>query len=268
MFMQEKIERVPTYIKGLDSEIEGGVPKGFVNLVCGLTGTMKSSISFNIIYNEARLKGKNALYISIEQSFNNFSMHLRSLGIDISKINLALASINSSKLSYVSKPKKGVGTIIFLDIPSVREKVIQTSRYGGLITIISELINKLEKSLKYDHVVLDSLNALYAISEIKKPRKTLFDIFEFLRTKNLTSYLILEVDLDRKSYGQYGVEDYLADSVIFVDVAKYERVVQREISVVKMRATKSNINVFTLSFDKGQFKAVHGGKTPIIEFGE
>ena len=261
--MKQKIERVPTYIKGLDREIEGGIPKSFVNLIYGTTGTMKSSIIFNILYHEA-LKGKNSFYISIEQSFDNFSMQLSNLGIDISKVNVALADINSSKLNFVNKAGKKAGTIIFLDIPSIREKIMKTRKLGEALTtmVVTSTIDKIKKAISYDYFVLDALNALYAISEIKKPREMLFDLFEFLKTRNLTSFIIQEVTGDNEASG--GVEDYLADSVISVDAARYDRIVQREVLIKKMRATKSNINVFTLEFKKGHFEASMAGEIPII----
>lgn len=264
--MERNIERVPTYIKGFDQGIEGGIPKGFVNLICGFAGTMKSSIIFNIIYNEAMLKGKNSLYVSLEQSFENFSMQLSSLGIDISNINIALADVTSAKFEYLDKQKKDTGTIIFLDIFSTREKVIQTRKYEGeLFTFLRDTISKAEKNLKFEYFVMDGLNALYAISEVKKARETLFNIFQFLRDKGLTSYLILEANVEDRDYG---IENYLADSVIEVNLARYDRVVQREIVIKKMRATKANINVFTLEVEDGQFKATHGGKIPVIDFSE
>lgn len=263
--MPQKIERLPTYIKGIDKEIEGGIPKGFVTLIRGVAGTMKSSVAFNILYNEARLKGKSSFYISLEQTFENFSMHLSNLGMDLSKINVALANIDTSKLDYINKVGKDAGTIIFLDVPYIRENLIKTRKMGEVITVmfLSKLIDKLQKSLRYDYLVLDSLNALYALSEIKKPREMLYNLIESLRSKGLTSYIIQEVTSGKDSEG---VEDYLVDSVIFLDTARYDRVVQREILIKKMRATKSNINVFTLTFDKGQFTATEGGKAPVIEF--
>ncbi len=261
--MAEKVERVPTYIKGIDEEIEGGIPKGFVNLVYGVAGTMKSSIAFNIIYNEA-LKGKNSLYISVEQSFENLAMQLNNLGIDLSKVNIALAKLDSSKLEYINKGGKNAGTIIFLDIPSIRERIIKTRKLGEALSsmIVSSTIEKTKKVLEYEYFVLDSLNAVYAISEIKKPREMLFNLFEFLKITGLTSFIIQEVAADNVAYG---IEEYLADGVIFVDLARYHRVIQREIIIKKMRATNSNVNVFTLDFKNGQFKASMGGEIPLVE---
>ena len=45
-----KIKRVKTFIKGLDKEIDGGIPKGSIVMIAGKPGTMKSSLAFNILY--------------------------------------------------------------------------------------------------------------------------------------------------------------------------------------------------------------------------
>jgi KaiC/GvpD/RAD55 family RecA-like ATPase len=42
-----------TYIRGFDEEIEGGIPQGHVVLVAGPPGTMKSSLAYSILYNNA-----------------------------------------------------------------------------------------------------------------------------------------------------------------------------------------------------------------------
>ncbi len=71
-----ELQRIPLYIDGLDEKIEGGIPKGHIVLVCGSAGTMKSSVSFNTIYNEAAINGKIALYISLEQSYPSLLNHM------------------------------------------------------------------------------------------------------------------------------------------------------------------------------------------------
>ena len=74
--------RIKTYIEGLDEQMEGGIPEKHVTLVCGVAGTMKSSICFNIIYNEA-LRGKNSVYITLEQSAQSLVDHITNLGFDL-----------------------------------------------------------------------------------------------------------------------------------------------------------------------------------------
>ncbi|MFB6196921.1 MAG: RAD55 family ATPase, partial [Halobacteriaceae archaeon] len=80
------MRRIKTYINGLDSNIQGGIPAGHVSLISGEAGTMKSSVCFNILYNEA-LHGTNGLYISLEQSHTSIIKHMRNLGLDLDAIN-------------------------------------------------------------------------------------------------------------------------------------------------------------------------------------
>jgi len=80
-------KRIPIYIQGLDEHIQGGIPEGSVVLLSGISGTMKSSLCFNIMFNEA-LKGKNALYVTLEQSSQSLLVHVENLGFDFTKVNI------------------------------------------------------------------------------------------------------------------------------------------------------------------------------------
>ena len=62
------VERLKTYIKGLDPHLEGGLPKGHILLFAGQPGTMKSSLAYSILYNNAKENGINGIHISLEQS--------------------------------------------------------------------------------------------------------------------------------------------------------------------------------------------------------
>ena len=58
-----KVNRVKTYVKGLDEVMEGGIPEGSVVLVAGKPGTMKSSFAFNILYHNANKEDKSGVYL-------------------------------------------------------------------------------------------------------------------------------------------------------------------------------------------------------------
>jgi len=36
MSQEPDIERIGTYVKGLDERMEGGIPKGHITLICGV----------------------------------------------------------------------------------------------------------------------------------------------------------------------------------------------------------------------------------------
>ncbi|MCK5038723.1 MAG: circadian clock protein KaiC, partial [Thermoplasmata archaeon] len=83
--MAEK-ERVKTYIQGLDEQLNGGIPKGHVCLVSGMPGTMKSSVAYNILHNNAKHGGKKGLYISLEQGRDSLIEHMDGLGMPIDEV--------------------------------------------------------------------------------------------------------------------------------------------------------------------------------------
>lgn len=258
------VQRVPTYVKGLDERMQGGIPAGSVVLVSGVSGTMKSSLAFNIMYNEA-LKGKNGIYVTLEQSSDSFITHLESLGFDLGKINLAVVSSTAELDSKVSGLDSEKSTIVLADMSVMRKGV--SRRIGveasSLVSMVRNFVTMMKKH-NGSIFVLDSLSAFYIMSKFETPRHDLFDFFAFLRDSGITSFLISEMPLRRDRYGEYEVEEFLADGVIKLDLVERQRKVTREISVVKMRATKCSNDVFSLEFDKGGFSALYGGQPPLI----
>ena len=66
--MSDATERIPTYIMGLDEQMQGGIPKGHLCLVAGSSGSMKSSLGFAMLYNVV-LEGRTfGIYVTLEQS--------------------------------------------------------------------------------------------------------------------------------------------------------------------------------------------------------
>jgi KaiC/GvpD/RAD55 family RecA-like ATPase len=255
--------RIPIYIEGLDDQMEGGIPEGHVVLICGTAGTMKSTVSFNILYNEA-LKGANSLYFSFEQPYNNFLQHLFNMGYDLEKINFNVISDLSNLTKEIKKSEKG--TIFFLDISAIR-KELKKSRAGSgdWVNAVENITKKVKALIDLKLIVLDSLSALYIHADFKNPRQKIFFIFETFRDLKITSLMISEMQLDKKKYAEYEVEDFLADGVIVLHLTERHRKVTREISVAKMRGTSCNHNVFSLIYKKGKFKAMYGGEIPLIE---
>jgi len=265
----EEVKRVPLYIQGLDENIQGGVPQGYITLVCGTAGTMKSSVCFNSVYYEAAVKNQIALYISLEQSYASLLNHVINMGYDLSKVNVLL--INdltnlSAQLSQLKNSKRG--SMIFADLGCIRKEIkdikISTTANTGWINVIKNLIKRIKTEVGLNLFVLDSLSALYVLSKFENPRIELFYIFEFLRDLNVTSFLISEMPLDASKYSEFGVEDYLADGLVYIRLSQFRRAVVREVSVVKMRSTQVNTDVFSLEFKNGRFMALYGGQNPLL----
>ena len=262
----EELKRIKVYIDGFDEQLQGGIPEGYVTLICGTCGTMKTSVAFNILYNEA-LDGKTGLYVSLEQSAKSLLEHAEKMGYDLSKINLIVMS-DISKLKAIIKSIKSAkgGSLVISDLGAIRKQIKGTKigPSGDWLNVIKNIIKKIKQEAKCDLFVLDSLSAFYVLSSFDDPRTKLFYIFEFLRDVELTTFLVSEMPLDKSKYSEYEVEDYLADGIIFLQHTEKFRKVIREISVVKMRATDCNTDVFTLEYKNKKFYALHGGKPPLV----
>lgn len=226
-------DRVLTYIDGFDSKIEGGVRKGHVVLLAGTPGTMKSSIALNMLYNNVRKRGMNALYISIEESRESLIEGMGKLG---------MGSIDENKFFIV-------------DIGKLRLEHTDADIGRDWFKILKEYLRKKVENEGVEIVVIDSLTAVYSLTHIQSPRQELFHFFGFLKRLGVTTFLISETQQDGQAFGPFH-EDYLADGTIllkFVDVGESD--VQLRIRAVKMRHSKIHHGYLTLLYRNGLFMA-------------
>lgn len=226
-------QRIKTYIEGLDEKMQGGIPAGSVVLLVGEPGTMKSSVAFNMLYNNAKDNGINGLYVTLEQGTKSLSKHMTGLGMN---------------------PEDVGEKIEIVDIGLIRKKLTQL-REQSWVQVFKMYTKNLKESSDYNLLVIDSLPVLEVLARFENPREELFHLFEWLRDLGVTTFLITEMNPDSKAYAEKG-EDFLSDGIMYLRMQETGDVsVQRQIRLVKMRATEHNTDYHTLLFDNGQFKA-------------
>jgi KaiC/GvpD/RAD55 family RecA-like ATPase len=225
---------------------------------------MKSSVCINILYNEA-LQGRDGLYVSLEQTHDSLITHCENLGLDLDKVNLIIVDDLATLESKVKQGGQG-GKFILVDVGAIRKEIkdARVADNKSWLNVIKNIIRKVKSAVGIERFVLDSLSALYVLSRFENPRIELFYIFEFLRDLGLTTYLISEYNVDEESFGEYGIEDFLSDAIIHLRLTEFRRSVVREIRVVKMRATATNNDIFSLEFKNGKFQALYGGQNPLL----
>ncbi len=262
-------ERMKLHIEGFDEELGGGIPLNTVTLVAGTTGTMKSSLCFNILFNEVRLNKKIGLYISLEETFESLMGQMLSLNfdlkaIDVVKIGYDFSELRKNKDRLLKNPAKG--GLIISDLGLVRRELAgkELAPNENWFHITKALIKELKELVGLDIVVIDSMSALHVLSQLENPRVTLFYFFEFLRDLQVTSFLISEIPHDESKLSTFEEEPYLADGLLKLTTTDRHRKVSREISMVKLRSTNANLDVFTLEFKGGKFRALYGGQVPLV----
>jgi circadian clock protein KaiC len=227
----EKMERIKTYIGKLDEQLEGGIPKGTVSLLCGTPGCMKSSLAYSILYNNAVKGNVKGLYITFEQEENSFKEQMQTLGMTEESENLDI-----------------------VDHIMIEEYVDVDMRFeANSIRKAKCYLDDIVQEKDTDLVVIDPLNALYTLTTIKNPRRELYRFFTELRQMGLTCFIISEIHQGDNRFSKYGVEDFLSDAIIHLDCRREKDMLERYIGVIKMRYTNHNLQYFPLFYNKSGF---------------
>jgi len=225
-------DRVKTYIRGLDEQLQGGVPREHVVLIAGKPGTMKSSVAFNVLYSNAK-EGRGGVYVTLEQSRESMLDNMAGMGMDIKGLEKHMS---------------------VLDLAMIRKKLKQLSKQSW-IEVFRMYVNNLKKSMNLDLLVVDSLPVLKVMAKFSEPRDELFRFFEWLRDLDITTLLIAEMEQDSNRFCDHG-EDFLSDGIIHLDLRREDRIVNLFLSVVKMRKTGHKRGYFPLIYVDGGFEIV------------
>lgn len=227
------LERVKTFIEGFDSRIDGGIRKGHIVLIFGSPGTMKSSISMNLLWNNSRKSGLKCLYISLEETKQSLMESMKQLGfwpVDDSSFTIS-------------------------DIATLRLEHEEADSGRDWFKILEEYIKKRVDAAGVDIVVLDSINAVFSLNRVENPRQELFHFFGFLRKMNITSFIISELKPGSEEISAYG-EDFLADGTFALRFHQVgEADYQLRIRCLKLRHSRVEHGYLTLIFKDGAFSA-------------
>jgi len=227
------MKRVKTYIHGLDDILQGGIPEGHIVLLAGEPGTYKSSVAFNIIYNNVRSDKHVACYITLEQGRESLIQQMSQMGMDVNSMGTNLSIV---------------------DLALIRKNLEKLGQQSWM-QIFKTYACNLKENIDYSLLVIDSLPVLTILAEFQNPRVELFHFFEWLREMNITVILISELKMGKEEYSIMG-EDFLSDGIIMLKMEKVSDVnMQRRIRVVKMRSTEHSSDFFTLLFGKAGFTA-------------
>lgn len=223
------VQLYKTYINGFDKELGGGIPDGHIVLVSGSPGTMKSTIAYNMLYNNVRDKGIAGAFISLEQSKKSLLFHMARIGMN---------KTFGDKLSI-------------LDLVKIRKSVKEVQAKNWLDILKNHLI-LLKRQNPYKMLVIDSLPVLEIISGVKDRRTELFYFFEWLRDLNVTALVVCEISPDPYLLHD---EEFLADGIIYLSMEKIGDIdIHRRIRCVKMRGMDHNTSIFTLEFKDNIFR--------------
>lgn len=219
-------EIVPTRIDGLDTVLGGGIPRGSLVLVCGTPGTMKSTLCYTTMYNNA-VEGEKGLYISLEQDGEHLRRSMAKLGMHDNDDN----------------------RVYILDLGTIRRELADKEVNKNWTQMLVNVARQAVQEDRYTMLTIDSLEAFYALANLENPRRELFHLLNEIRELGVTAFIITEVPVGSKVLTRNG-EDFLADGMIVLQhVEVGETDVQLRLRVVKMRQMGHSPGYFAVHHD-------------------
>jgi len=230
--------RIPTYITGLDERLGGGVPRGHIVLVSGPAGSLKSTLAYRILYHAAVDRGLSGLYLSMEQSRKSLMGQMSAFGMDAARAK----------------------TLNVIDVRGLRRELETNSMQPHWLLGLREQLTRYKAELGCDLLAVDSLDALYALTPFENPRNEIFQFLEELRDLEATVFLISEMPADRRTFGAYNVEEFLADGILHLRIKEVDvgltTSVRRFVAILKMRGVEHDMDYYPLLVQKGRFEIV------------
>jgi len=202
-------ERVPSGIDGLDSLIEGGFLRGDVILLAGRTGSGKTIFSVQFIYNGAVEYGEPGVYATFEEDARTLKRNMLKLGFDLEKVE-----------------KEGLVRVI--DLEGLKGE--------GLGANIDYIMGTL-REINGKRLVIDSLTAFLAgCTEGFEYRTFMHLVYRMLKAGKYTTIMTCSVPTGARTLG-LGIEEFIADSVLFLENVVDGLELRTRFLIHKMRGT-------------------------------
>ncbi len=220
---QVRMAKTPTGISGLDKITNGGLPAGRTTLIAGGAGSGKTLLAMEFLVGGIEKFDEPGVAMTFEETGEELTTNLASLGHDLKKLE------NQKKL--------------ILDYVHVeRRQIEETGEYDleGLFIRLDHSI----KAINAKRVVLDTIEVLFAgLRNEAIVRSELRRLFRWLKDRGVTAVITAEAG-DGTTLTRHGLEEYVADCVIFLDHRVNEQISTRRIRVVKYRGSTHGTNEY------------------------
>ena len=222
------LSKCMTGIKGLDEITGGGLPQGRPTLVCGGTGCGKTLLAMEFLVRGALVYDEPGVFISFEEESEELIKNFSSLGIHLNDLG-------------------DQGKIILDHVHVDRSELEETGDFDleGLFIRIGFAID----SIGAKRIVLDTLEALFSgISNEVILRAELKRLFQFLKSKGVSA--IITGEQGERALTRHGLEEYVADCVIFLNHKVANQIATRRMRIVKYRGSAHGTNEYPFLIDE------------------
>ncbi|HEY9871937.1 MAG TPA: circadian clock protein KaiC [Candidatus Obscuribacterales bacterium] len=232
------IHKIRTMIEGFDDITHGGLPSGRTTIVSGTSGTGKTMLAAQFLYNGISYFDEAGVFVTFEESPSDIIKNAYGFGWDLQKL------INEGKLFILDASPDPEG-----------QEVVGNFDLSALIERIQYAIRK----YKAKRVSIDSVTAIFQQYDAASVvRREIFRLVARLKLIGVTTIMTTERVDEYGPVARFGVEEFVSDNVVIVrNVLEGERR-RRTMEILKLRGTshmkgeypftitKQGINIFPL----------------------
>ena len=212
------VPRTATGIEGLDRLIQGGVPRGSVNLLAGPAGSGKTLLATQFAFYGASRFDEAVVYLALEETRESVERVMAGFGMDVA-------------------PLEKSGKFVLVDLGAIRAGHGADASPVGLREI-EDFLRSCIASIQARRVVIDSVCGVsLRYRNLWDLREEMFAFTRFLRDVGVTS-LILTESPESGRLTRFGIEQFLSDSFIHLALEDVKGELRRTLTVRKMRFTK------------------------------
>jgi circadian clock protein KaiC len=211
------VPKIRTMIEGFDDISHGGLPVGRTTLLSGTSGTGKTLISIQFLYNGITYFDDAGVFVTFEESPQDIIKNARSFGWNLQQF------IDEGKFFILDASPDPEG-----------QDVVGNFDLSALIERIQYAIRK----YKAKRVAIDSMTAVFQqYDAISVVRREIFRLVARLKQIGVTTIMTTERVEEYGPIARFGVEEFVSDNVVIVrNVLEGERR-RRTIEILKLRGT-------------------------------
>ncbi|MEB3212946.1 MAG: circadian clock protein KaiC, partial [Leptolyngbyaceae bacterium] len=215
--MGEGVQKIQTMIEGFDDISHGGLPIARTTLVSGTSGTGKTLIAVQFIYNGIIHFDEPGIFVTFEESPADIIKNAYSFGWNLQKL------VDEGKLFILdaSPDPEGQDVVGNFDLSAIIERIQYAVR-----------------KYKAKRVSIDSVTALFQQYDAASiVRREIFRLVARLKQVGVTTIMTTERVEEYGPVARFGVEEFVSDNVAIVrNVLEGERR-RRTIEILKLRGT-------------------------------
>lgn len=225
-----QLEKCPTGIVGFDEISGGGLPRGRACLLSGYAGTGKSLFSIEFIVHGIQDHNENGVFVSFEEAPSELAINVASLGFDLTK----LQEQKRLRLMHIELP----------------QMMVESGEYDLKALFIR--LNCAVEAVQAKRVVLDGIENLFsAFSDLSILRTEFRRLVNWLKEQELTA--IITTERGRYELSRHGLEEYIADCVIALDLRIDNQLATRRLRIVKYRGSAHGGDEYPFVLEKNGF---------------